>query len=235
MPALDILALDTATPQVRVPSASDTYRLPRRTEIVGGTVTTNNPALTLTQTWNGAGQAFSLIDGNVTNTASNANTAYFFDFKVGGAQRVWARATGQMGFDIWNGSTGGLQAIYSNAGGLLAAFSQPNGQGFSIGVGIGATSGANVPDVWMMRDAANTLALRNGTAAQAFNVYGTFTDSSNYRRAVLSMTTAGVATLRAEGAGTGGSGNVLHISSLPTSNPGPGILWNNAGTPAIGT
>jgi hypothetical protein len=49
------------------------------------------------------------------------------------------------------------------------------------------------------------------------------------------MTTAGVATITPTGNGSGASGNVLHISGLPTSNPGPGILWNNAGTPAIGT
>lgn len=38
------------------------------------------------------------------------------------------------------------------------------------------------------------------------------------------------------GAKTGsGTDGLVKISSLPTSNPGPGILWNNAGTPAIGT
>ena len=36
------------------------------------------------------------------------------------------------------------------------------------------------------------------------------------------------------GTGSVANGNVI-ISKLPTSNPGPGILWNNAGTPAIGT
>lgn len=38
------------------------------------------------------------------------------------------------------------------------------------------------------------------------------------------------------GAKTGsGTVGLVRISSLPTTNPGPGILWNNAGTPAIGT
>ena len=153
MPALDILALDTATPQVRVPSASDTYNFPR-------TVT-------------GADAVFSgEVRGN-TAIGSRSNTGQFY-----------------------------------------------------LGSAV---------DVILRRDAANTLALRNGTAAQAFRTYGTFTDSSNGRWLEQSMTTAGVAVLRATGNGTGGSGNVLHISSLPTSNPGPGILWNNAGTPAIGT
>ena len=99
-------------------------------------------------------------------------------------------------------------------------------------LGIGSSTG---PDVLMARDAANTLALRNGTNAQTSRVYGTYTDASNYRRLALTMSTAGVAELKPEGAGTGASGNVIHISGLPTSNPGPGILWNNAGTPAIGT
>jgi hypothetical protein len=36
------------------------------------------------------------------------------------------------------------------------------------------------------RDAANTLAQRNGTNAQTFRCYGTFTDASNYVRAALS-------------------------------------------------
>lgn len=91
-------------------------------------------------------------------------------------------------------------------------------------------------DLVILRDgAAGTFAIRNGANAQTQRTYGTYTDASNYRRVAMAMTTLGVATLKAEGAGTGSSGNVLHISSLPTSNPGPGILWNNAGTPAIGT
>jgi hypothetical protein len=90
-------------------------------------------------------------------------------------------------------------------------------------------------DLSIWRDAANTLAQRNGTNAQAFRTYGTYTDASNYRRVAIAMTTAGVATLTPEGAGTGASGNVLHISGLPTSNPGAGILWNDSGTVKVGT
>jgi hypothetical protein len=37
----------------------------------------------------------------------------------------------------------------------------------------------NAADVVLNRDAANTLALRNGTAAQTFRAYNTFTDASN--------------------------------------------------------
>lgn len=90
-------------------------------------------------------------------------------------------------------------------------------------------------DTYLYRDAANTPAFRNGTNAQTLRVYGTFTDASNHRRVSIGMTSAGVGHIRPEGGGTGASGNVLHISGLPTSNPGPGILWNNGGSVAIGT
>ncbi len=42
-----------------------------------------------------------------------------------------------------------------------------------------------------MRDAANTLALRNGTNAQNFRLYETFTDASNYSRMFFSYNTPG--------------------------------------------
>lgn len=64
--------------------------------------------------------------------------------------------------------------------------------------------------VALQADSSNhTLAQRNGTNAQTYRTYGTYTDASNYRRVSLGMTTAGVATLTPEGAGTGASGNTL--------------------------
>lgn len=123
------------------------------------------------------------------------------------------------------------------------AFSSPNGGVntnlivHSVGtIGFSSTSNAfGTPDVVFARDAANTLALRNGANAQEQRTYGTYTDASNYRRVAVGMSTAGVGFIRPEGAGTGASGNVIYISGLPTSNPGPGILWNNGGSVAIGT
>jgi hypothetical protein len=97
------------------------------------------------------------------------------------------------------------------------------------------SNSSNSADLILACDAANTLAQRNGVNAQTFRLYGTFTDASNSRRLALGMTTGGVATIKPEGLGTGASGNVLHISGLPDSNPGPGILWNDAGTVKVGT
>lgn len=59
-------------------------------------------------------------------------------------------------------------------------------------------------DLYLDRDAANTLAQRNGANAQVFNLYNTYTDGSNYERAQLEW-----------------SGDTFNIT---TSNAGSGTL-----------
>lgn len=66
-------------------------------------------------------------------------------------------------------------------------------------------------DVVLVRSAANTLAMRNGTNPQTFIVNGTFTDTSNYRRLRVGMNASGVATIASEGLGTGLTGNSLQL------------------------
>ena len=57
-------------------------------------------------------------------------------------------------------------------------------------------------DVILRRDAANTLAQRNGVNAQAFNIYNTFTDASNYERGFVRWA-ANTLEIGTERAGTG--------------------------------
>jgi hypothetical protein len=67
-------------------------------------------------------------------------------------------------------------------------------------------------DLYLQRDAANTLAQRNGTAQQESRIYGTYANNGvDYRRLALKMDTAGVAQIVAEGAGTGASANRLEF------------------------
>jgi hypothetical protein len=70
----------------------------------------------------------------------------------------------------------------------------------------------NNADTILARDDANKLALRNGTAAQTFNVYNTFTDASNYERLNVSWS-ANVATIQTQGAGTGATNRRLDVLS----------------------
>lgn len=65
-------------------------------------------------------------------------------------------------------------------------------------LGIGGASGS-----YIYGDAANTLAQRNGAAAQTSRLYETYTDASNYSRLSISAPSGGPITFASEAAGTG--------------------------------
>lgn len=78
-------------------------------------------------------------------------------------------------------------------------------------------------DLHLQRDAANVIAQRNTTNAQAMRVYNTFTDASNYERGVLAWI-ANQFNVGTQNAGTGGNramnltaGGVIDISPGGTS------------------
>jgi hypothetical protein len=181
----------------------------------------------LADTWNNGAVDFTAIKMNVTDTSSGV-ASLLIDLQVGGASRFRVtKALAAIANTVSAGSSFAVNTVFNS---ILW-----NGAVFGWASSASVTTASNNHDLALNRDAADILAQRRSTNAQTHRVYGTFTDASNHRRVQLAMSTAGVATLRAEGAGTGATGNVLHISSLPTTNPGPGILWNNAGVPAIGT
>jgi hypothetical protein len=69
--------------------------------------------------------------------------------------------------------------------------------GFANGTPYNATA-----DTILARDAANTLAQRNGVNAQTFNIYNTYTDASNYERGFMRWTSNRFE-IGTESAGTG--------------------------------
>lgn len=123
------------------------------------------------------------------------------------------------------GSTG-VGLLYENSNTWRIAITTGMTLGSAGAVRWAQTTASNdTADVILSRDAAAVLALKNSTNAQTLRIYGN-TTGSHY----LNMTHNGTnAVLSVNGGGT------LHISSLPTANPGAGILWNNGGSPAIGT
>lgn len=218
--------------------------------LASGTQTTSNPGQVVTQTWNAGAVTFTGWRLNVTDTASAA-ASLLSDWQVGGTSQASISKTGGLTlgvaapsslaavlrFRVPNATVGIL--MQQQSGSAYSFFDMLSSSGQSLfrldeagRLGLGRSTGI---EAWVQTEAGNTLAQRNGTSAQESRIYGTFPDASNYRRLSKGMSTAGVAFLRPEGAGTGASGNVLHISGLPTSNPGPGILWNDAGTVKVGT
>jgi hypothetical protein len=207
----------------------------------GGTATTTKPQALIEPTgvtstnWSTGGTGLGV-------NAATGFTGNLMDLQLNAVRAFSVAADGSMvGVGFNNTLSGGYW--FTSVGTHLAATNHPGqfpvpnlriGSAMALAWCDSVTTNNNI-DLRLHRDAAGILAQRSGTSAQEKRVYGTFSDASNHRRLAMGMSTAGVAYLRPEGAGSGASGNVLHISGLPTSNPGPGILWNNGGTVAIGT
>ena len=92
----------------------------------GGVVTTSNPVINATQTWNAGAVAFSGIKLNVTDTASAA-TSLFEDLQVGGVQKAAILKTGEFASSLdsvgtvalsWGGAGGSSRYIGSINNGL---------------------------------------------------------------------------------------------------------------------
>jgi hypothetical protein len=148
----------------------------------------------LSDQWNASGTTFTAIKMNVTDSASAA-ASLLMDLQVGGVSQFSVSKAGvvrQPALDFGSSSANFVQ----NTGEIWARnntnFADNNGirllaRGFkaqgSDYFGFAPANALGVaPDVTLFRDAANTLAQRNGVNAQAHNIYNTYTDASNYER-----------------------------------------------------
>jgi hypothetical protein len=177
----------------------------------------------LSDTWNAAGTTFTGIGLNVTDTASAAGSL-LLDLQVGGTSLFNVAKNGRLATNNIT-SAGAYYLTLPNAintPGYWASATDgalgSNGAGFVLAANREfAWSGAsNNPivavDLRLARDAANTLAQRNGTNAQAFRVYNTFTDASNYERARIAWVSNQL-TIGTESAGTGSVNRTLAINA----------------------
>jgi hypothetical protein len=132
---------------------------------------------------------------------------------------MYSRAANNVNF-----AAAGYEQIEINSGGLtLQSGLHLDLDGAYIGFG-------ETEDTYFYRDAANTLAQRNGTISQTNRIYGTYTDASNYERLSLYHDGSGDAFVVAGTAGTGGDDQNLNLGtagagSIKTSAP---LDFNNA-------
>lgn len=115
MAAYDVLVLNEATPQIIVPTSSDTYNMPSPLAIAAGTATTAVSSLSITQTYNNAGVTFPGLVFNVTNTASAA-ASLLMDLQVGGVSQLSASKAGLLtitGKASIGAGTAGAPSIYA--------------------------------------------------------------------------------------------------------------------------
>jgi len=163
------------------------------------TVTASTPVFNGTQTWNSGAVTFTGLLLNITDTAS-ATASLLGDWQVGGVSQFKVTKAGlgtlTTGLLVGDGSAGApsvalasspTTGFYGSSAIIQAAIAGTQRFSFQNGVfAIVNNTAASIifnTDTTLIRDgAANVLALRNSTNAQAFRAYNTYTDASNYER-----------------------------------------------------
>lgn len=126
----------------------------------------------------------------------------------------------------------GLDSTPASFGG----FGVSTGNGFNVcwrNSGLAWDSSTGLGDVFLRRDAANTLNQRNGTTAQTFRVTRSYTDASNFSWLTHKWNTT-TAVIHAEGLGTGSDGSVAFNDAALATSATVGFLMipSCAGTPS---
>lgn len=159
----------------------------------GATVTTSNPVLNLSQTWNAGAVTFTGIKLDVTNTASAA-ASLLLDLQVGGspkfnikkdgsvtAEGQFLAANGSNSAPSWSFSASPDVGFYNAGGAGTIYFSKNNNYWLSIGdyldgirlgsaspVSWGSNAGADSSrDTQLVRVSASIIGVRNGTTGGA--------------------------------------------------------------------
>ena len=204
---------------------------------VGNGVTTTTLGADGRQSWflNNSGVAA----GQISYSTPNAEPGILI---IKGTGRSDIRAVAGMGIAIASYSSGSgapaEQFRFSLAGNMLVGTTSETGLTSGglrtlgnaiIGGTLAIGNGAGSADLILVRDGASgTLAQRNGNAAQESRIYGTYTGAGDYRRLALKMSSAGVAQIVAEGAGTGAAGNRIEIDGLRIGKGGGDVASNTA-------
>ena len=189
------------------------------TWFTGGTATTTKPQVLIEPT-GATSTAWSTSGTGLGVNAASGFAGNLLDLQVNGTRQASVNSSGVLAFPTKSSGTYltlGNTNFSAVAGGAFLSISTFTSFESSIStrgsLNFVSTVGSN--DLFLERDAADTLAQRRTTNAQTFRVYGTYTDASNYVRAALSSTSTAV-TLAAETAGTGADNIPLNLTAAGT-------------------
>lgn len=192
--------------------------------IASGTLTgASAPGISITQTWNDAAVDFTAFKINATNTASSA-LALLMDVQLGGTTTMSLSRFGSLYVNGTVRSTTWAIGYYT-----AGQISVPTTGAYNFGMGS--------PDLYLWRDAAATLAQRNGTTQQIFRLYNTYTDASNYERLTLTGVAGTSVNITAETLGTGGDNIGIVLTPGGTGDITLGVsavVGYNAVGPCVG-
>jgi hypothetical protein len=174
------LTVGTATGTIAVGHAVTGTGVTAGTTIVSGagstwTVSASQTVSSTTMYFNSVGQNLTLTGSQ--GSGPSAGGSIIFQVAPAGAAGTTAQNALATALTIDNSRTATFTGTINTSSGVLSngvsvgyyLAGQTQGLTFALGAAI------NTPDVYLARDAANTLALRNGANAQAFRVYNTWT------------------------------------------------------------
>ena len=194
------------------------------TWFTGGTATTTKPQVLIEPT-GATSTAWSTSGTGLGVNAASGFAGNLLDLQVNGTRKAAIATSGSLTLGSVTIHPNGPH-FYLNGGGFNY-FAANSATGLTIRGDISAynftssNSALGTIDLSLFRDAAGTLAQRNGTNAQTFRVYNTFTDASNYERGFLRWS-SDVFEVGPEAAGTGTArpmritAATLKLPNLPT-------------------
>jgi hypothetical protein len=206
-------ALVVSGSNVGIGTTTPTAKLDILDTTLAGSGSLSGSALNIAQTWNTTGTP-TAIKLNVTDTASNA-ASLLMDLRVGGVSRFSVDKDGSARI------LGTIPRLRFGADPNPFFYAEGNVLNFRGSQLVLQGNNATPPGSLsffrydsspaLFGEASGTIAQRNGINPQESRIYGTYTDTSNYRRLALKMSTAGVAQIVAEGNGTGAADNRLEF------------------------
>jgi hypothetical protein len=220
------LGANTFTATQTITAPANTSALTASYSVTG---TNTTPLLDLSGTWNTTGIARGILL-NITDTASNA-ASLVADFQRNGTSVASITKTGAYNINAaglpssgigWTSSAHLALTHNGTVRGIVNSLGITANADTNLGFNFAASNNSGTAfHARILCDGTGVVALRNGTKAQTFRLWGTFTDASNGRRLDITSTTAGIFTLTATGNGTGASGNLLKLTNpilLPDSS-----------------
>jgi len=201
--------------------------------IASGTITNTNPALTISQTWSNSNSAFTGLLVNITNTASAA-TSKLIDLQLGGTSQFYVDRTGSIVGNVANAAT-----LLTSALNYVSFDIRGGGGATASGIRFAGTgTGSQAMDFWaingtyifnssassssgsgfrLVAESNDVCSIRNGTNPQTYNVYNTYSNSTNYERGKIAWTTNNVLTIGTEKGTGGGSARALELQTDGTT------------------
>lgn len=178
-----------------------------RTALGAGTA---GNAIFVSTAYSGVGSVRRLMGLDTTNSV------LFNTVQAGATANIRSTSSG---FDVVDPTNSNRQLFKADSAGANIGYALTVHNGYGSGSGVVIYHNGNIQS-----QGTNIISMSNGVNAQKLRVYGT-TTGSKYAQLEHDGTNAKLSS----------SSGDLHISHIPTSNPGPGILWNDGGVLKIGT